>query len=354
MTTPTSEDQVRALVVAAAQGEVGKHYGVGAWTPYGAWYGPGWGNALFCAAGWSWCWDKALGTDTARQIIGYQRHGGQAPYQRGFVWTVAIYEQHRTHHVPLRSLKPGDGILFKYPTVGDRNTNVVNHIDLVEVNRPDLGYADCIGFNVARPGAPAGTDQSRGGGVWRRRIWYSNPYVVTGVSMPVASLTSVYRREWGRVQLILTDLGLAQLQGTGTVGPATRAGLQAYARTYGYTGPMDDHEPLLEHMEALMSNILDRLAALEARLGVTPPKPKPVPEPTAPSWRRSTVDLNIRSGPSTAYPVVGMVPGGERYRISLVDGKPVTSNGWVRGRSDAMRDAGASAGWVNGSYLKEW
>lgn len=272
MTTYTTEAAVRAAVLTAARGEVGKHYGVGNVTPYGTWYGPGWERALFCAAGWSWCWDKALGQADAVQAIHYQTHGGTAPRQRGYVWTVAIWEQHKTRRVPLAQLQPGDGLLFKYPTSGTRNTNPVNHVDVVEANNPGAGYVDCIGFNVPRPGAPAGSDQSMGGGVWRRRIWYGNPYLVGGVKMPAAGFAEHARTQWAIIQRHLTALRLADLQGTGTVGPATAAGVAAYAQHYGYTGSHTNRTALLAHLEDTMTNILAALERLNAKVDEVPAK----------------------------------------------------------------------------------
>lgn len=265
-----TESAIRAAVVEKARGEVGKHYGLVSGvpnpTPYGKWYGPGWERALFCMAGWSWCWDKALGTIDARNIIGYQTHGGTAPNGRGYVWTVAFWTQMSGRRVALRNLKPGDAVLYKYPTSGTRNTNPVNHVDIVEVNNPAGGYVDCIGFNVPKPGAPAGTDQSRGGGVWRRRTYYGNPYVVGGISINAAWLANRASVEWGRIKTYLTELGLANLSDSNVVGPATTAGIQAYAKEYGYTGHVYDRNSLLAHLEVTMSKILDALAKVNANV----------------------------------------------------------------------------------------
>lgn len=251
-----NETQIRAAVVARAQSQVGKHYGYGGWTPYGEWYGPGWGRAFFCAAGWSWCWNLALGQPAAHNLIGHQTYGDDAPYGRGYIWTVALWVQHATSRVALRNLKPGDGLMFKYPTSGSRNEAVVNHIDVVESNNPRAGYIDAIGFNVPRPGAPPGTDQSLGGGVWRRRIWYNNPYVVGGINIPIPVGQSPEDTDgWSRVQRALNALGYGPFAGTGTYGPGTKAAVKDYAATFDYTGQQDRWSTLITHMEETMTTL---------------------------------------------------------------------------------------------------
>lgn len=249
------EQAIRQAVIDKARTQVGKHFGPGGWNTYGAWYGPGWDYALFCAAGWSWSWYMALGHAEAHRIIGHQRYGGVAPLRRGYVWTVGLLKDHEHHRVPLRQLKPGDALLFKYPTSGTRNTNVVNHVDMVEYNNPAGGYMDCIGFNVPRPGAPAGSDQSQGGGVWRRRIWYSNPYLVAGLKMPAEQVAKANRKGWTKVQRLFNDLGYGPFQGTGTPGPSTQATVDQYSKDYGYTGDRDDWVALTAHLEDTMSKI---------------------------------------------------------------------------------------------------
>lgn len=266
MTLLTSESAMRQAVVEVARGELGKHHGVSAPTPYGRWYGAAWERAYFCAAGWSWSWYQALGEELARRVIGFQAHGGTAPKRRGFVWTVAIMQQHRPHRVPLKELRPGDALMFRYNSGDDRQGNEVNHVDLVEVNHPGQGCVDVIGFNVPKPGAPAGSDPGRGGGVWRRRIHYNNRWVVAGLQMPVASVVPKTRGTWSTIQKHLTTLGLAELKGTGEVGPATRAGVLDYARTYRYTGRHDDPAALLTHLESTMSNIHEELSALRGEV----------------------------------------------------------------------------------------
>lgn len=258
----SAEQVVRQAVLDVARTQVGKHYGVGNVTPYGTWYGSGWRNALFCAAGWSWCWYQALGEETARSLIGSQVHGGAAPHGRGFVWTVAIIEQHRSRKVPLKHLRPGDALLFKYRSGDPRAKNEVNHVDLVEKNNPKAGYVDVIGFNVAKPGAPPGSDPGKGGGVWRRRIPYTYPFIVAGLQMPATPPS----KDWPTIQKHLTTLGLAELKGSGVVGPATRTGIAAYARDYGYTGAHDDSAALLTHLEETMANITEELAALRGEV----------------------------------------------------------------------------------------
>ncbi|WP_134774207.1 hypothetical protein [Ornithinimicrobium flavum] len=258
----TQEVALRQRVTDAARGELTKHYGRGGATPYGLWYGKDWERAYFCAAGWSWCWYQALGEDEARRVIGHQTHGGTAPHRRGFIWTVAILEQHRSRGVPLQELRPGDALLFRYDSGDPRQTNEVNHVDLVEGNDPRARHVDVIGFNVPQPGAPAGSDPGRGGGVWRRRIRYDDRWIVTGLQMPVSQPEPQVQEEWSAVQDHLTTLGLARLRGTGQVGPATRAGITAYARAYGYPGSHDDRHALLNHLEATMSSIHEELAAL--------------------------------------------------------------------------------------------
>lgn len=255
---------IRQAVIDQARREVGKHFGVGNVTPYGKWYGPGWERALFCAAGWSWSWYQALGADEANRCIGYQRYGGTAPMRRGYVWTVGLLKDHEHHKVSLRNLKPGDALLSKYPTVGSRNTNVVNHVDVVEYNSPSGGYLDVIGFNTPRPGAPAGTDQSRGGGVWRRRVWYTNRYIVAGLQMPAEEVAEGNRRGWSRVQNRLHTLGYGDFMETGTPGPATRAAVANYTEDYNYRGAADDQVALLAHMEETMSKLDDILTEVRA------------------------------------------------------------------------------------------
>lgn len=258
-----TEDDVRNSVVSVARSQVGKHYGLANGTPnptpYGQWYGPGCERALFCAVGATWCWYQGLFTTAdGRRFLGWQTVGGVAPRTRGYIWTVAIWEQFASQRTPLANLKPGDFVLYKYPTSGPRNKYAVNHVDLVEANNLSGGYLNCIGFNVPRPDAPAGTDQSRGGGVWRRRIYYgkpdpttrrTNPYVVGGVRIKADVIAAEMRAEWVRVQKHLTALKFAQLQGTGVVGPATTQGIRAYAAKRRYTGHVYDRVALLAHLE---------------------------------------------------------------------------------------------------------
>lgn len=275
-----TETLVREAVVDVARSQLGKQFGAGNITPYGTWYGPGWERALFCAAGWSWCWNQAMGEADARLAISYQTHGGVAPKKRGFVWTVAIIEQHRSRLLAYKGLRPGDALLFKYPTSGTRNTNEVNHVDLIESNNVAGGYFNCIGFNVPKPGAPAGTDQSRGGGVYRRRIYYAkpdpytgrtNPYLVGGIEMKAEYAAGVIRSEWSRIQKALTTLGYAKLMGTGEVGPATLAGISKYNQHHGPTLTLS-RQAMVKHMEATVKKM--------ANPTPTPvPAPAPTPEP---------------------------------------------------------------------------
>lgn len=260
-----TEDLVRAAVVNSARGELGKHFGVGGVTPYGKWYGPGWDRAYFCIAGATWCWYMALGHADAHRTIGHQTVGGVAPMGRGFVWTVAFLEQHRSKRVALRDLKPGDVVMYRYNSGDNRQGNEVNHADIVEYNNVKAGYIDCIGFNVPKPGAPAGSDPGRGGGVWRRRTYYNNPFVVAGLQMPAKAIADYIRGQWSAIQLHLTALHLANLEGTGNVGPATMAGVGEYKKHYGYTGSSTDRIALLRHLEATMTNIMDKLSRIERR-----------------------------------------------------------------------------------------
>lgn len=269
--TLTTEAAVRAAVVNAAVGEIGKHYGAGNPTPYGLWYGgKAWERALFCAAGASWSPSKALGEDAAKSILGYQTHGGTSPNLRGFVWTVAMWVQYASRRVgrsQFHTLQPADLLLYKYPTFGTRNTNPVNHVDPIEVNNSRSGYFDADGFNVPRPGAPAGSDQSQGGGVWRRRIWYNNPYLVGGVRLPYGKYAEANRKAWAKVQRILHDLEYGKFSMSGNYGPATEAAIEDYAEDTGYTGDRTDHTTLLTHLENTVSkldtieNKIDKLQA---------------------------------------------------------------------------------------------
>ena len=260
--TLTSEAAVRAAVTAQAASAVGEHWGAGRWSPYGQWYG--WPTAYYCAAGWSWSWNLALGESFAHALIDHQRLGGAAPHGRGYIWTVALYDQHRARHTQLRNLRPGDALMYKYPTVGDRNTAVVNHADMVERNYPSRGYVDCIGFNVENPSAPPGSDQSLGGGVWRRRTYYSNRYVVTGIRFPAGDLAAANRVAWSKVQRAAQDLGLGTFQMTGAYGPATEAAVDAYAAAYSYTGDRTDPYALHAHMEDTMTTLDDLLREVRA------------------------------------------------------------------------------------------
>lgn len=256
-----TEAAIRGAVVAEGIKDLGYQGKVGGWNKWGAWYGPGWEYAYFCAAGWSWCWNKALGETDARSVIGRQSHGGNAPNNRGFIWTVAIIVQHRSKKVALRNLKPGDALLWKYITGDNRAGNEVNHVDLVERNFPDQGYVIVIGYNVPKPGATTG-DPSRGGGVYRRRVYYNSRYLVAGLQMPAAALAERNRKAWVQVQQHLTDGGFGSFQMTGVPGPATQSAVKDYAKETGYTGNQSDPLALLPHMEKYMSNVAKSLEAL--------------------------------------------------------------------------------------------
>lgn len=260
-----TEDAVRRAVVAEALKDLGYQGPVGGWNKWGAWYGPGWQNAYFCAAGWSYCWNMAVGEADAREVIGYQTHGGVAPHRRGYIWTVAMMVQHRSKKVALRNLKPGDALMSKYSTGDNRAGNEVNHVDLVERNYPNQGYLIAIGYNVPKPGATTG-DPSRGGGVWRRRVYYNDRWIVAGLRMPAAALAERNRKAWVKVQQHLTDLGLGDFQMTGVPGPATKREVLNYSKIYGYSGAQDNPFVLLPHMEASMSNLLEAVSALSRKM----------------------------------------------------------------------------------------
>lgn len=267
MTTFPNETAVRRAVVAEALKDLGYQGPVGGWNKWGAWYGPGWQNAYFCAAGWSWCWNKAVGESMARNIIGFQTHGGTAPHRRGYIWTVGLLVQNRHRGVALRNLKPGDALMMKFVTGDNRAGNETNHVDLVEMNYPNQQYMVVIGYNVPKPGAPAGSDPSRGGGVWRRRIYYNNPQIVAGLQMPAhlaVTPSNPNQKEWARVQEYLNNLELGEFQMTGVRGPATIAAIKNYSELYGYTGPQNNAFILLPHMEATMTNILSELRAIRS------------------------------------------------------------------------------------------
>lgn len=260
-----TEDAVRRAVVAEALKDVGFQGKVGGYTKWGAWYGSAWTNAYFCAAGWSYCWNIALGETDARAVIGHQTHGGVAPNKRGFIWTVAIMEQHRAKKVALKNLKPGDALMFRYISGDNRQGNEVNHVDLVERNFPDRGFLYVIGYNVPKPGATSG-DPSRGGGVYRRQIWYSDKNLVAGLQMPAAELAERNRKAWTKLQLLFNDFGLGKFEGTGTPGPATMAAVNDYAKAYGYSGSKTDPFAILAHMEAYMKNVENHLKDIKSTL----------------------------------------------------------------------------------------
>lgn len=260
-----TEDAIRRAVVAEALKDLGYQGPVGGWNKWGAWYGPGWQNAYFCAAGWSYCWNMALGEADAREVIGYQTHGGTAPHRRGYIWTVGLLVQNRGRSVALRNLRPGDALMWKYVTGDNRAGNETNHVDLVERNFPDQGYVVVIGYNVPKPGATTG-DPSRGGGVWRRRVYYNERWIVAGLRMPAAALAERNRKAWVKVQQHLTDLGLGDFQMTGVPGPATQKSVLEYSKVYSYSGTQDDPFVLLPHMEATMTNVARELQNLHRKV----------------------------------------------------------------------------------------
>lgn len=74
--------------------------------------------------------------------------------------------------------------------------------------------------------------------------------------------------------------------------------------------------------------------------GLTPLEGPPPPSPLK-AYRIATSTLNVRSGPGTAYPILGTAASGQTY-VS-----PEQSNGWAR-----IWFAG-NTGWCSGAYLTQ-
>src|SRR5690606_33926130 len=151
----TEERQYAGATVATATSQIGYNPGR-TYSKYGEWYGLP--NALSCACGAARGAYTALRTPATRAIPGAPPI---APKGRGYAWTVR-WREHRQAtgtKIPLARARAGDVLFFKYPTSDDRNTNPVNHVDLV-VGSATSTYIPTIGFNTPPPGS--GGDPSNG------------------------------------------------------------------------------------------------------------------------------------------------------------------------------------------------
>lgn len=214
-----TEAQARHKVITEARKHVGYNPGK-TYSKFGDWYG--WPNALWCAAFSSWCFYQALGTTAAKLVIGYE---STAPYGRGYIWTVAFRQwlQANGTKVSLANAQPGDIMFFKYPTGDNRNTNPVNHVDLVEANHASKGYITTIGGNTPRPGTAG--DPSNGRGCWRHNRSLSDRYI-----------TDVYRPRWAALVVedpieVIYELTAPIIDALGDCGyDATPEGVKAFQR----------------------------------------------------------------------------------------------------------------------------
>lgn len=217
----TKTEAIKAVVaVAKAQ----RNYNPGrTYSKYGKWYG--WPNALWCACGASWTFYQALGATAAKAVIGFQADG---PNRRGWAWTVAWRAWLLANggvKVGPNKAEPGDIMFFKYPTSDGRNSNVVNHVDLVIGKRNVLtGTVTTIGFNTPRPGS--GGDPSNGRGVWQHKRKVNDSYIESVIRPDWSRLPQAEHKPYGRtVKQVQAIVGVKQ---DGAYGPATKAAVKAY------------------------------------------------------------------------------------------------------------------------------
>lgn len=270
--TVVTEQQLRAGIVAAARSQVGYNPGK-TYSVFGAWYG--WPTALWCAAFATCCVYAAAGDPSARQVLGLPAgtgnddlaqaligHEGTAPNDRGYIWTVALRARVLTDRVDPAKAKPGDLMFFKYPTTGDRNNNVVNHVDVVEANHADRGYLTTIGGNTPRPGT--GGDPSNGRGVWRHTRWLSDRYI-----------EGVYTLRWSALTPPAPPaIPKNTAEALVTLGyPATPAGVRAFQAWRGLTvdgiaGPITQQEvvTVMSELVTLLKRVDGKIDALPARV----------------------------------------------------------------------------------------
>jgi peptidoglycan hydrolase-like protein with peptidoglycan-binding domain len=229
--------QAIAAVVKAAESQLNYNPGR-TYSKYGQWYG--WPNALWCACGASWSFYQALGSSDAKRVIGFQADG---PNRRGWAWTVAWRAWLLANggvKVGPNKAEPGDIMFFKYPTSDGRNSNVVNHVDLVVGHFNTKGqYVPTIGFNTPKPGS--GGDPSNGRGVWRQKRDRHDPYIECVIRPPWHKLTPAPFQPHGRTtKQVQAIVGVTV---DGDYGPTTKAAVkthQAELKALGYaTGTPD-------------------------------------------------------------------------------------------------------------------
>lgn len=165
---------IQQEVLASLAREIGYRPGGPEQGKFCDWYGR---RANWCMMGMTWGFYDALGK-YAKDVIGVQP---DAPNKRGWSYTVALREwlQANGTKVSLTNLKVGDIVFFKYPTSGDRGSQVVNHGEAVEWASASL--FNTIGCNTAEPGK-ADTPSNRG--VYRVTYSTNNKYIVDAYRPP--------------------------------------------------------------------------------------------------------------------------------------------------------------------------
>lgn len=168
--------QARQQIVTLARSQVG--IPLDQRRKYGIWYG--WPGMLWCAAGASWVFHHVPGELDAKKVIGVEPG---APNGVGWGFTVAWRDwliANGTKVSPANA-QSGDLAFYKYETEGNRNNNVVNHVDLVISNTPSQSRFRVVGFNSAIGAA----DPSTGGQVVEHDVTYN-----------WAALVDIYRPNW--------------------------------------------------------------------------------------------------------------------------------------------------------------
>lgn len=252
--------QAIAAVVKAAESRLNYNPGR-TYSDFGKWYG--WPNALWCACGASWSFYQGLGSSEARKIIGVQ---ADSPNGRGWVWTVAWRAWLLANggvKVGPNKAEPGDIMFFKYPTSDGRNSNVVNHVDLVVGHFNTKGqYVPTIGFNTPKPGS--GGDPSNGRGVWRHKRDRHDRYIECVIRPPWHKLGGASKATPSTpagVPAELADLGYAK----------TVAGVKEFQKDRGIkvdgvVGPTTRNE-----IEEAMSEVIDLLKQIARQTDPTKP-----------------------------------------------------------------------------------
>lgn len=272
--------------------------GSGNYTKYNrdlkAWTGVGYINAQWCQAFVDWCFIVAFGEDGAKKLLhtftNYTPTGSSAFKKRG-------------QYVKRGTGKPkrGDVIYFYSKSKGR-----IGHVGIV------YKVSGSTVYTIEGNTSGASSLITNGGGVRKKSYNMSTTYIDGYGSVDYAALENDHRRLGDRdlrrgdegedvqhLQQALMALGYAfpKYGADGDFGAETEANVKGFQRVNG-----------LEVTGVFDRAAFDKLSALTARFV----------EITGPS-------VNIRSGPGTNYPIVGVAHKGDR----LPYGGQTFDNGWL-------------------------